>query len=56
VIDLLQNQAAGPGAQEWFDGRMADAEVVVTERFGTWEVEPEVGVIPPSAAPTTTTG
>ena len=48
VIDTLQNQAAGPGAQEWFDGRMADAEVVVTERFGTWVLEPDPEVVPPT--------
>ena len=48
VIDTLQTQAAGPGAQEWFDGRMADAEVVVTERFGTWQLEPNPEVVPPT--------
>jgi foldase protein PrsA len=55
VIDTLQNQAAGPAAQEWFDERMAAAEVLVTEKFGTWETEPEPGVIPPSTGTTTTT-
>lgn len=48
VIDTLQNQAAGPGAQEWFNGRMAEAEVVVTERFGTWQLEPSPEVVPPT--------
>jgi foldase protein PrsA len=56
TIDTLQNQAAGPAAQEWFDGRMAGAEVLVTERFGTWETDPDPVVVPPSTATTTTTG
>ncbi len=48
VIEQLKVENAGTSANDWFLEQVGGAEVTVDERWGTWELEPVPGVVPPT--------
>ena len=44
----LEQQLGGALVTDWFNEVMGAAEVVVTERYGTWQTEPSFGVVAPA--------
>lgn len=48
IAESLNAQAIGSEIQEWFFDAVAEAEVTVDERFGTWQTEPQPLVVPPA--------
>ena len=44
----LSDERAGDLVNGWFETVMGAADVVIDERYGTWQTEPTFGVIPPA--------
>jgi parvulin-like peptidyl-prolyl isomerase len=48
IAEALSAQAVVAELEEWFLQAVAEAEVTVDERFGTWQTEPQPMVVPPA--------
>ena len=46
--DALEQQLSGTVVDDWYNAVMGAAEVIVTERYGTWQTEPFFGVVAPA--------
>jgi parvulin-like peptidyl-prolyl isomerase len=48
IAESLSAQAIVAQLEEWFLQAVAEAEVTVNDRFGTWQTEPQPMVVPPA--------
>ena len=48
IIETINAGAVGQLANDWYLEAVADADIVVNERYGTWQTEPVPGVVPAS--------
>ena len=48
IIAEINAGQLGPMANQWYLDAVTAMDIVVSERFGTWETEPAPGVVPPA--------
>jgi len=48
AFEALRDQLGSSLINDWFLDRMGSADVVIDEKYGTWQTDPEFGVTAPA--------